>query len=727
MDTRNNKKSWAFPKKTFFIFLVFILILFLQYAYVSLFPSVYGINMSQFASNRYTVSSTLQAKRGNIFDSSGNLLALNVSSYTVIAYLSESRTGSSETPLHVVDKQMTAEALSPVINMSVETILNLLNKNAYQVELGPGGRGITELKKEEIENLNLPGIDFIEDQKRYYPNGNFASYILGYAKKQEDGSIVGELGIESKYEEELKGTDGSTKYQQDRFGYKIPDTPETTIDPIDGSDIYLTLDSSIQRFLEDAVKHNQETYNPDWSILTVMDAKSGKILGSATTPSFDPNTLNITNYENPLVTYVYEPGSTMKIYTYMCAIDKGVYNGDATYLSGKYEIGENTVQDWNGKGWGYITYDLGFEYSSNVAVVNLVNSVINKTELKECFVKYGFGALTNIELSREQGGSLNFNYPIEVAAASYGQGIATTPIQNLQALSIIANDGKMVKPKIIEKIVDSSTGEIEYEYKLETSEQLVKTSTIEKIKGLMSNVISGENEGTTGAHYEVEGLDIIGKTGTSQYYDSEYGYSTGQNNYIYSFAGMFPKDNPEIIIYASVKNPKWNSSVGVSQMVKQITKDIAKYNNVNTYNEKINNSTEYVVESFTNKNINDVKEKLGQYNIRSIVIGNGDKIIKQSVSVGDSLVNGNHIILFTNDSNITMPSVYGLSRKDIITLCDMLNIKYEFEGYGYVINQSIDVGTKITGEEILKVTLNSKLDAIEDEKLTENEENKETE
>lgn len=726
MNTRNNKKSWAFPKKTFFIFLVFILVLFLQYAYVSLFPSVYGINMNQFASNRYTVSSTLKARRGNIFDSSGNLLALNVSSYTVIAYLSESRTGTSEIPLHVVDKQKTAEALSPVLNMSVETLLNLLNKDAYQVELGPGGRGITELKKEEIENLNLPGIDFIEDQKRYYPNGDFASYILGYAKKQDDGTILGELGIESKYEEELKGTNGSTKYQQDRFGYKIPDTPETTIDPINGSNIYLTIDASIQRFLEDAIKANAETYEPDWSVLTVMDAKSGKILGSATTPSFDPNILNITNYENPLVTYVYEPGSTMKIYTYMCAIDKGVYNGDATYQSGSYQIGENKVQDWNGKGWGYITYDLGFEYSSNVAVVNLVNSVINKKELKECFEKYGFGAFTNIELSREQSGSLKFNYPIEVAAASYGQGIATTPIQNLQALSIIANNGKMVRPKIIEKIVNSVTNEVEYEYKLEISEQLVQISTVDKLKELMDNVISGENEGTTGSHFEVEGLDLIGKTGTSQYYDKDSGYSTGKNSYIYSFAGMFPKDDPEIIIYASVKNPKWNTSVGLSQMIKQISKDIAKYKNVNTYNDKINNSTEYVVESFISKNINEVKEKLKQYNINVIVIGNGDKIIKQSIDIGDSLVSGDNIILVTNDSNVTMPSIYGLSRKDIITLCDILNIKYEFEGYGYASSQSIVTGTKITGKEILKVALNSKLE-LEIEKQENEEENKESE
>ena len=706
MNTRNTKnKSWKFPKKMFLIFLVFILILFIQYAYVSLFPTVYGINMKEFASNRYTVSSTLSAKRGNIYDYSGNLLALNVSSYTVIAYLSESRTGNSSIPLHVVDKEATARALSPVLGMSEEILLNLLNKKAYQVELGPGGRGITELKKEEIEDLNLSGIDFIEDQKRYYPNGNFASYILGYAKKKDDGTIVGELGIESKYNDILKGTDGSTKYQQDRFGYKIPDTPETTIDPVDGSDIYLTIDSGIQRFLEDAIKTNQETYSPDWSILTVMDAKTGKILGSATSPSFDPNVLDITNYENPLTTYVYEPGSTMKVYTYMCAIDKGVYNGNNTYLSGKYQIGEDAIQDWNGKGWGYITYDLGFEYSSNVAVVNLVNSVLTREDLKECFQKYGFGSLTDIELSRELAGVLNFYYPVEVATASFGQGISTTPIQNLQALSIIANNGKMVKPKIIDKIVDSTTKENIYEYKLDISEQLVQTSTISKIKELMSNVINGENEGTTGRHYRVDGIDLIGKTGTSQYYDRSSGYSTGKNNYIYSFAGMFPKDDPEIVIYASVKNPSWNTSVGLSQTVKQIVKDIAKYKNVGTYNSNKNKAPEYVIESFSNCDIKEIIDKLNEYGIKTVVIGDGDKIINQSIASGNILVSGERIILVTNGSNITMPNVYGWSRRDIMELCKYLGIDCEFEGYGYATSQSLGSGLSITQDDVLKVTL----------------------
>lgn len=711
MNTRNGKsKTWNFPKKVFVIFLVFIFIIFLQYAYVSLSPKVYGIDMDQFASNRYTVSSTLKAKRGNIYDTTGNLLALNVSSYTVIAYLSESRTGSSSTPLHVVDKETTADALAPVLGMSKESLLNLLNKNAYQVELGPGGRGITELKKEEIEALNLPGIDFIEDQKRYYPNGDFASYIIGYAKKQDDGSITGELGIESKYEDILKGTDGSTKYQQDRYGYKIPDTPETTVDPENGADIYLTIDSGIQRFLEDAVKANTEEYNPEWTILTVMDAKSGKILGSATNPSYNPNLLNMKSYENPLVTYAYEPGSTMKIYTYMCAMEKGTYNGDATYLSGKYDIGENTVQDWNGKGWGYITYDLGFEYSSNVAVVNLVNSAINRTDLKECFQKYGFGEKTGIELSRELSGSLNFYYPIEVATASFGQGIATTPIQNLQALSIIANNGKMVKPKIIEKIVNPNTGKTEYEYKLDISEQLVQESTVNKIKELMSNVINGNHQDTTGYYFKVEGADLIGKTGTSQYYDSESGYSTGKNNYVYSFAGMFPKDDPEIIIYASYKNPTWSKNVGLSKMIKSVVKDIAKYHDVGTYNEQNKEGSKYIVESFINKNVEEVRTKLNSYNIKMISVGNGDKIIKQSSIVGSSAVSGDTIIVITNDSNYTMPNVVGWSRKEIISLCNVLGISYEFEGYGYANTQSIQAGSKINDGDTLKVTLNNKID-----------------
>lgn len=305
MKTRSMK--WKTPMVVFCVFLVFILVLFLQYVYLSLSPNVYGINMQEFASNRNTYSSLLHAQRGTIYDNQGDILAQDVSSYTVIAYLDESRTGTSTTLHHVADKQMTAEALAPLLNMEVDEILDLLNRDAYQVELGPGGRGITEILKKKIEELNLPGIDFIESYKRYYPNGDFASYIVGYAKKQnveveldnttrQEEVLVGELGIEVQYNELLQGTNGYISYQQDRYGYKIPDTPEINEPAVDGSDIYLTIDANIQRILESVVDENVELYDPEWVTINVMDAKTGDILGSASSPSFDPNKLNLTNY-----------------------------------------------------------------------------------------------------------------------------------------------------------------------------------------------------------------------------------------------------------------------------------------------------------------------------------------------------------------------------------------------------------------------------------------------
>ena len=717
---RKQLQTWKFPKKVFGVFLFCFLIIYIQFAYLSLSPNVYGINMDDFAKARNTYSTTLYAKRGTIYDNEGNTLALNVSSYTVIAYLSPKRTGSNPEPLHVVDVELTAKKLSPILNMTEETLMKLLTKKAYQVELGPGGRGITEVVKEEIEALDLPGIDFIENFKRYYPNGDFASYILGYAKQYEkeyvvddvkkiEYSIVGELGIESKFEDMLTGTNGYLKYQRDRYGYKIPDTPEDKVEAENGNDIYLTLDANIQRFIEAAVKDTETNFNPEWMTLTVMNAKTGEILGSSSTPSFDPNIRNITNYENPLVSYVYEPGSTMKTFTYMCAIDSGKYKGNTIFQSGSVEIGDDTVKDWNGIGWGNITLDLGFEYSSNVGASYLVQKVINKTELRDCLESYGFGEKTGIELPRELNGSLKFTYPIEVATASFGQGITTTAIQQLQALTIIANDGKMVKPYIIEKIVDPNTNKIIKENKPQIGEQIVKTSTVEKMKDLMYNVINANNIGTTGIAYRIDGFDIIGKTGTAQIYDTTQNkYLEGTNNYIFSFAGMFPKNDPEIIIYAAMKRPTHSTSYGLSTAVKKVIKYTSKYLNIYGTNNNETSVTKYKLNSYTSKNTIDIKKELEENKIVPIIIGNGDKIINQYPKSDTSVLSYDKVFLITNDQNYTLPNLVGWSKKDATTLLDLLKIKYNLEGYGYVTSQSVPANTKLTGEEIITLMLSDK-------------------
>lgn len=701
MKTRSIK--WKTPMIVFCVFLVFIFVLFLQYLYLSLSPNVYGINMNEFASNRNTYSSTLYAKRGTIYDSQGDILANDVSSYTVIAYLDESRTGSSSTLYHVKDKQKTAEALSPLLNMEVDTLLDLLNQDVYQVELGPGGRGITEILKKQIEDLNLPGIDFIESYKRYYPNGDFASYIVGYAKKNEVEIVVddetktetimqGELGIEVKFDEILKGVNGYISYQQDRYGYKIPDTPEENVPATDGSDIYLTIDANIQRIIEAALDEAIEYDNPDWITVNVMDAKTGDILASAASPSFDPNKLNLTNYENPLTSFAYEPGSVMKIFTYMCAIEKGTYKGDQTYQSGVIDVEGTKIYDWNKVGWGEITYDYGFEMSSNVGTVNIMQNFLTKDDLKDCLTKYGFGSPTGIELPRELSGSLVFNYPVEVAAASYGQGVTTTPIQHLQALSIIANDGYMVKPNIVSKIVNN--GKVTYERQVTKSDRIVSQATVDKIKELMYNAINDVEGGAIGTAYIVDGLDVIGKTGTAQIYDSvNGGYLTGWLDNLFSFSGMFPKDDPKIIMFVSYKRPKNGSNRGLKNMTHSIIESIAKYKGLISDKKDDNDVKTYEIKDYTNLDKEDVLKKLDGLDV--VVLGNGNKIIDQYPKKA-TLVTNDKIFLLTNDDNIKMPDLKGYSRIEAISILNLLDIDYEIEGYGYVTEQSIKVGSDIT-------------------------------
>lgn len=716
---KQKSNIWKFPQKVFFVFFLCLVILFGRYCYLALSPTVNGTNIQEFASNRNTVSQTLTAKRGTIFDVTGNILANNVTSYTIIAYLDESRSAKTEIN-HVKDIDSTANALAEVLETDAADIKARLEKGKeegkYQIELGTAGKNITELKKSEIEDLNLPGIDFTETYKRYYPNGDFASYILGYAKTNEtidsDGkittSIDGELGIEARFDDVLKGTDGYLQYQRDRFGYKIPDTSETRIDAIDGSDIYLTLDSSIQRFVETEAKAMQEEYEPDWTIIAVMDAKTGDILGSASTPSFNPNIRNITSYENPLVSNAFEPGSTMKTYTYMCAMEKGTYDGSATFKSGSIEVADATIRDWNNDGWGTITYDKGYEYSSNVGVSSMIDNFIDKEDLRECFNKYGFGKTTGVDLSREVSGSLGFKYPVEVANAAFGQGISTTVIQHLKALTLISNNGKELTPHIVSKIVDPNTGKTTYKREIEETGRLVSQDTIEKIKDLMYNVVNSDDPNASGRKYKIEGFDVIGKTGTAQIADNESGgYLKGDNAYVYSFAGMFPKDDPEIIIYAAIKRPNVGTSNMLSTAVTNLMKNIAKYKNMFTDVTSNSDMESLTLDSYINKKTEDIKKDLELKGITPVVIGSGDKIISQYPSKGETVLSYDKVFLITNGDQNKMPNLTGYSRSEVIYLMNALEYDYEIDGYGYVTGQSIAAGADV-GTNKVKIILSEK-------------------
>lgn len=685
MKRRLNVNKVRVSKLLIAFILLFFVIVIARLLYLGISPKIDGIDLKTFVANRNTRKKTTYAKRGTIYDSSSNVLARTINSYTVIAYLSESRSKGFKTPQHVVDKEKTAKELSPILGMSEEAILYLLNRNAYQVELGPGGRGITELKKEEIEKLKLPGISFISSYKRYYQNDDFASYILGYVKTTDDGEMIGEMGIEQYYNDMLKGKDGFIVYQQDVNGYKIPNTKEELKESKDGVDIYLTIDSNIQFFVEKYSKEAYEQYPCDWLFAVVADAKTGAILGSTSYPSFNPNIKNITNYLNPLVSFAIEPGSTMKIFTYMATMEKKMYDGNKTFKSGSIKIGENTIYDWKTDGFGEITYDEGFMLSSNVGISYLTKDYFTGSELKEYFKKWGFGQKTGIELPYELTGTLNEknNKAIEIANAGFGQGITVTPIQMVQALTMIANNGVMLKPYIVSKIVDEEDALV-YEGKRTELGKVASSETVNNIKELMYKVIYNDLYYSTGASYRMDGYDLIGKTGTAQYtnpYTGRYYYDNV--NYIRSFAGMFPKDDPEIIIYVATK--KTYTQKGVSNIVKGLVKDIANYRSI--FKNEETNSTTFKIDDYSNQNLMMVLDNLKDKFKDIVVIGDGDKIVdtypKNKVASKDE-----KIFILTNSKNIEIPDFIGYSKREVDTYKKLTGIDITLEGNGYVYEQN---------------------------------------
>ena len=684
--------------------LFLFLVITLRVSYIALSKEVDDINIQELASKRTTKTTILKANRGTIFDNSSNVLAQDVSSYTLIAYLDSTRTTDPDNPNHVVDKENTALVLSALLGMEYETVLSYLNKeNVYQTEFGVKGRGLTELEKDTILAANLPGIDFIETTKRYYPYGQFLSYLIGYAKMDEEGNIIGEMGIEKSYNEELTGTNGKTVYQKDLQGYKIAGTKELTEEKVDGDNIYLTIDNNIQFFLEEAITKSSSKYEFDELDIIVANAKTGEVLGYASTPSFDPNIRDIENYLDPNSSIAFEPGSTMKIYTYMAALEAGVYKGSDTYKSGSFTTKDKTViSDWNKVGWGVITYDQGFIYSSNTAVVNLMDKYLDSDTLKTYLKRLGFGSKVGLNLPNEVSGKIDFKYETEVFNAAFGQGITTTPIQHIKALTTISNDGELLKPYIIKKI-EKSNGEV-IKYERTSLGRVASSKTIEYMKNLMWHTVN-DPDGAGHAYY-IEGYDIIGKTGTAQIASTNgEGYLTGDKEVIRSIALMFPKDDPEIIIYGAVKRSTTVSSL--SEPVKEIIQNIAKYYNI--YNEPEDEATSNKeIKNYINEETETVKEELQSMNITPIILGSGD-VITDQYPINTTISNSEKVFLITNQTDYVLPDLTGYSRSDLETLFTFLNISYTIKGNGYLKSQSIKSGTKITPDMHIEVALESEI------------------
>ena len=702
---RKNNTTINVSILVFVVLVVSFFSIVIKLSLVSLSEETDGVNLKEFTKNRNTVTEVLKAQRGTIYSSDNEILAQSVNSYTLIAYLSESRTKDPENPQHVVDKELTAEKLSQVLGAKKEYILDRLNygvaNKKYQIQFGIYSLNINTITKNQIESLGLPGIDFVEGTKRFYPNSSLAPYIIGYARSKDDGPIVGEMGIEAYYDEELQGKDGYTMYEKDASGYRMPHSVPVTEPAEPGSDIYLTLDTQIQLFIENGINELTNELDMEWLTISIMDAKTGAILGSGSTPSFNLNELKIESYLNPLTTYQYEPGSTMKIFSFLAAMENGKYDGTKKYKSGTLKVDDALIKDFNGRGWGTITFDTGFANSSNVAATTLALE-IGREKLYNYYTDLGFGKKTGITLPNEGSGDIDFTYKTEVATASFGQGITTTPIQNLQALSIFANEGIQIQPYIVEKVVNSKTGEVTYQHERTELGRKASKENTKHVLDLMHDVVF--KGPTDGKFFRSDEITIVGKTGTAQIAGPNGKYLTGYYDYIKSFAGVFPYEDPQYVVYVSVKKLEGNFRA-VANMTTKIIEELAKYKNISTTIETIDKTKIITMENFISIESTYTEDKLKKLGLQVIKLGKGKYVINQYPEKGRVVLTGNKVFLLTNDSEYKMPNINGWSSSDVITLCKLLNINYTITGNGIVTKSSIEPDTVITKDMKLEITL----------------------
>ncbi|WP_034550727.1 penicillin-binding protein [Carnobacterium funditum] len=702
---------------TLFTFLVFVG----RFTYIMVKGEINGEDLSQNVNNLYTRSSVLEANRGAIYDMGGNPIAMDATSYSLIAILTDKWSNSPDKPQYVVNKQKTAVALAKHIAMSEADILKKLKqKDLSQVEFGSAGKKLTYDIKSAIEEEKLPGIIFDETPTRLYPNGIFASHIVGYAElpTNEDGEIsehssnadlIGLMGIEQAFNDVLTGKDGSIEYQKDSFGYVLPNSSVKSTEPVDGKDIYLTLDKRMQVYLESVMTEVNDKYKPVGMTATLMNPETGAIIAASQRPSFNGTTKEGIGdlWQNLLVESTFEPGSTMKVLTLAAAINEGVFNPNETYMSGSKKIEGGIVNDHNVNGWGQISFLEGLERSSNVAFVTLMEKMGTET-WKEYMDKFGIGKSTSTGLPNEQDGSNPYMWPLEKANTSFGQGLTVTVVQMMQAYSAVANEGKMMKPQFISKIVDPLTGK-ETVFDPEIVDEPISKEAADQALNYLKEVVYSENG--TGQGYKIEGHKIAAKTGTAQIVNPDTKeYYSGGNNYVYSVVGMAPADDPKVVLYVTVQQPTIkDSSVIGSDVVKAVFNPVMKraleYQHL-TDESKNQDVNQVEMPKVTDLTKEGALEKLDELKLNVTVIGNGDTIVQQLPVSQKIIIEDQRIMLMTNGA-MTMPDMAGWSKNDVLKVSEITGIKFTFKGEGYVVEQSLMPQVNMQNEETITVTLAS--------------------
>lgn len=553
---------------TFFFFAVFLLI-FGRLFYWQVFKSK---QLSSVAAKQYSNKKEIPTERGKIFSSDSYPLVLNGKSYLLYANPAQLKLTPSEL----------AEKLSPFLNegKSTRNKIDLLldkDKNSPWVSLA---NDLDLREKEIIEKLKISGLGFEDREKRYYPEASLSAQLLGFDGEDEQGNKKGYFGLEGYYDNELRGRPGTLFFEQDALGRPIPLSDESEEKPIAGRDLILYLDRPLQFLVENRLKKGVEKYKASSGLITVMNPKNGAILAMASWPSYDPEKYYLYEsdfYRNPVISSSFEPGSIFKIIVMASALDAGVIGPQerCSNCDGPRTIYGYTIKTWNEKYFPNSTVTDILVHSDNVGMV-YVSEKLGKDLFYDYVKKFGFGNKTGIDLQGEDSPILrdkkNWSR-IDLATASFGQGIAITPIQLLTAVSAIANKGELLTPKVVKSIVEDGQKKFEAPTR---KERIISEQAANQVKEMMIEAVEkGEAK-----WLKLNGYRIAGKTGTAQipiegHYDPD--------KTIASFIGFAPAEDPKFVMLVCLKEPKtspWGSETAAPLWF-EVAKDIFRLWNIN--------------------------------------------------------------------------------------------------------------------------------------------------
>lgn len=596
----------------------------------------------------------LRGIRGSILDSSGKQLVYTASAPSVLAV-----------PRQVKDKEGTAKKLATILGMQESRVLELLKKNESSVWLKPGGKRISQQQVTEIRNLNLPGIYMSEDGKRAYPYGSLAAQVLGITGSDNQGIT----GIEKEYDSQLTGVEGNITFYAKANGELIPNQGESVHPASNGNDVKLTISLPIEQYVEREIEQAVAQYNPDSVTAVVENPQTGAILAMANYPTFKP--ANWQDYpastynRNLAIWQTFEPGSTFKIVTLSAAMQENKVNlSDKFYDPGYYEVAGHKIRCWKAGGHGSETFLNVVENSCNPGFIAL-GERLGKTTLFSYIKKFGFGHKTGIDLPGEGNGILfkpSKVGPLELATTSFGQGVSTTPIQQVMAMGTIANGGKLMKPYVVQDIQNHETGQVLSKTEPTVVRRVISSQTAASVRNALESVVA---RGSGNKAFK-PGLRIAGKTGTAQVAKNGH-YQSG--HYIVSFMGMAPANNPKLVAYLAIDNPHPKHGVvfgGViaAPIVGNILADSLEQIGVEPSNAGIPKKYRYgdiiavAVPNFTGKTLKEAQAIAIQNSahLKVELQGAGNTVVAQSPAPGSQVDDGSTIRLILGDTATSKPN-----------------------------------------------------------------------